>query len=470
MTAGAILQHVIVWLPLVIAGLLLVRAGWRGRRINDHPICRRCRFDLVGLGEVGSHPDRCPECGTDLTGTTRRARRAVIDGERRRRWRALTLGLLLLLAGLGTGFWLTYKPLAKFPWTTWAPDWVLAEMIDSPNTAQSDMVAREMLQRIQRDDLSASAVRRATTKILVLQADLNTPWRPVLGTLIEASRAKGTLSDELWQAYAANAIVINVEVPPVIGEGARVQYTARTTYRVGGWIGKPGPQRMSLSAQVVGRRQTLGQLSRSREFARYLSTRIEASRTSESGSRLDFRSPAPGAHEGTIEFDVGVFNTEDVDESRNPTSFISRQTVAVPFVLHVIDPNTYQVSQKTPPELRDAMHKGFTIDAARLGRSTFNLEMTVTLWAQRPPMDYAFTVVLRTARGDLPLGQMAGRAGSQDIHAVSVERPPPGLSAGDVATIVLKPDTAAARSKPEIREIWGEEIILENVPITVEAE
>ncbi len=29
-----------------IVGAVLVWAGWRGRRIDDHPWCRRRRFDL----------------------------------------------------------------------------------------------------------------------------------------------------------------------------------------------------------------------------------------------------------------------------------------------------------------------------------------------------------------------------------------------------------------------------------------
>ena len=32
----------------VVLGLVLVALGWRGKRLNDHPICRSCRFDLDG--------------------------------------------------------------------------------------------------------------------------------------------------------------------------------------------------------------------------------------------------------------------------------------------------------------------------------------------------------------------------------------------------------------------------------------
>ena len=45
-----------------LIGLALTLAGLRGRRTDDHPLCRRCGFDLTG------NPDAavCGECGADL--------------------------------------------------------------------------------------------------------------------------------------------------------------------------------------------------------------------------------------------------------------------------------------------------------------------------------------------------------------------------------------------------------------------
>lgn len=48
---------------LLLLGLVLIDLGWRGRRIGDHPTCRKCGFDLSGLA-VGIGP--CPECGRTL--------------------------------------------------------------------------------------------------------------------------------------------------------------------------------------------------------------------------------------------------------------------------------------------------------------------------------------------------------------------------------------------------------------------
>ena len=44
----------------------------RGRRVGDHPYCRRCGFDLFGK-PPGSTV--CSECGADLAGPQGRAHR-----------------------------------------------------------------------------------------------------------------------------------------------------------------------------------------------------------------------------------------------------------------------------------------------------------------------------------------------------------------------------------------------------------
>jgi hypothetical protein len=55
-------------------GLILLIIGLRGWRIDDHPWCRKCRYDLSGLDE----PAACPECGADLA--RRRAVRIGLHG------------------------------------------------------------------------------------------------------------------------------------------------------------------------------------------------------------------------------------------------------------------------------------------------------------------------------------------------------------------------------------------------------
>lgn len=50
----------IAFIGLAALGLALFWRGWRGRRIDNHPWCRKCRLDLKGLRPGAA---RCPECG-----------------------------------------------------------------------------------------------------------------------------------------------------------------------------------------------------------------------------------------------------------------------------------------------------------------------------------------------------------------------------------------------------------------------
>src|SRR5688572_28395089 len=103
-------------LPAVIGGSL-AWLGWRGRRDDDHPICRRCGIDLVRLPEGTK---TCSECGADLT-----AARAIRIGHYRRRGGLLWSGAALCaltLAIVGGGVWATLAGLDLNPYK---PLWML---------------------------------------------------------------------------------------------------------------------------------------------------------------------------------------------------------------------------------------------------------------------------------------------------------------------------------------------------------
>jgi hypothetical protein len=94
----------------MLAGLVLVALGVRGRRVGDHPHCRACGFDLFGRPESST---LCSECGTDLN-----ARRSVVVGVRRRTLWLVFVGLFLLSSGLGVAL-----PVARqVPWRGWYED------------------------------------------------------------------------------------------------------------------------------------------------------------------------------------------------------------------------------------------------------------------------------------------------------------------------------------------------------------
>src|SRR2546425_8365233 len=94
-------MSVTIWMMLLppaalLIGLVLLIRGLRGRRVDDHPICRRCGFDLFGRPETST---QCAECGADLT-----LPRAIQHGRRVRRGGMIfaggtLVGIVLLIGG-----------------------------------------------------------------------------------------------------------------------------------------------------------------------------------------------------------------------------------------------------------------------------------------------------------------------------------------------------------------------------------
>lgn len=133
----------------LLIGAALLTLGLRGRRINDHPICRRCEFDLVG---VYPDADRCPECGRELDGP-----RQIRTGQRRRGRKSIAIGLLLLLVPVLSG--------AAFAWSAWrgvslysyAPDWYLIFAAGDDPADWGPPLGGEFLLRIRSRELSARA-------------------------------------------------------------------------------------------------------------------------------------------------------------------------------------------------------------------------------------------------------------------------------------------------------------------------
>jgi hypothetical protein len=198
--AAAIVEHTGM-LPLAALafalGLALLSLGLRGRSINDHPICRRCKFDLIGNGDQ-TEKAKCPECGSTLSGS-----RSIQRGSRARRPVLIVLGVFLLLAGAGGIGALQWARATKYDWNKAKPAWLLLREAQQPKP--DDGVLKELRARLTPGRLSADQTRRLIDRALAVQADSSIPWSWRWGDIIEFARPEGLVSDAQWSAYASNA-------------------------------------------------------------------------------------------------------------------------------------------------------------------------------------------------------------------------------------------------------------------------
>ncbi len=188
---------------LVAAGLLA--AGLHGRRTDDHPLCRRCGFDLTGRA---AGVTRCGECGADLLPTG-----AVRVGHRVRRRGVLGVGLTVLvvaLAGIALIGTARARGVALAPYEpTW---WLLLDLDGGPGDRDAALI--ELAGRATDGRLPAEQADRAADRALAAQRGVS-PWDPTWGAFVEAARGAGQLDRPRWATYFRQGVDLAVSVRTV---------------------------------------------------------------------------------------------------------------------------------------------------------------------------------------------------------------------------------------------------------------
>ena len=215
-----------IWLWLIpslvlLGGVTLLWLGLRGRRVDDHPICRRCGFDLFGRPE-GSNI--CSECGGDLT-----KRHAIGAGQRVRRGGMIALGVFMLALGLSLGGGAGYATYTFTDWQRAKPVWWLVREIDHGDPKTQSAAITEVIGRLANRRLSQSQINSIADTMLDLQADSKKPWLGGCGDFIEGARDTKQLSDARWQRYAEHAITFALEVRPWIRRGDPIPFQIRSS-------------------------------------------------------------------------------------------------------------------------------------------------------------------------------------------------------------------------------------------------
>ena len=189
----------------------MVLYGLLGRRINKHPICRRCKFDLVGhMSDI----ERCPECGCIIRG-----KRDVRIGMRKRRLILALLGTLLIL--LNSAF-LTTAAIGTargIEWNQYKPEWWLVVEARSNDWSTVNNSITTLMDRWASGKLSEQTITSLKAFVLDAQGDPKGPWLAAWGDFIEEAWARGYLTENEKIQYAQNSIQISLEVRDKIVSG-----------------------------------------------------------------------------------------------------------------------------------------------------------------------------------------------------------------------------------------------------------
>jgi hypothetical protein len=142
------------------------------------------------------------------------------------------------------------------------------------------------------------------------------------------------------------------------------------------------------------------------------------------------------------------------------SSYQFNMTATAPFT--IVPPGAPTVKLSNAAELRQSMKSAFTVALSRRNNRTIEMPFNCI----KPLVAVVFKILLRIGNDETFVGEwIEDKSGSssttfdQRIAALNVEH----------ADIVLRPDPEIAESRTFFSEIWGEDIVFSNVPITDQA-
>jgi ribosomal protein L37E len=191
----------LLWVGLAVTaiGACVAWLGWRGRRVGDHEVCRRCGYDLFGRPP---NSPACAECGANLLRPS-----AIVVGHRRHRPVLFAAGIVVCVVVAGASGWVMSPWGRRVNWVRYEPAfWLGRDAEFAPSAADRAAAMGELLKRLRDGRLSAGAVSSVAERALRRQADVNTPWDRSWGTFMENARAVRLVTDAQWKRYLAGAL------------------------------------------------------------------------------------------------------------------------------------------------------------------------------------------------------------------------------------------------------------------------
>ncbi|QQE12951.1 hypothetical protein JD969_05690 [Planctomycetota bacterium] len=159
MVAFTGLGIVVLLLPVVFGGFgfYWLAKGWRGKKVDDHPVCRKCRYDLIGVcsGELDAlWGQACSECGKWLHNE-----KDIRIGNRQRSKFKVVLGLISFVICLSIIGGAGYSITRNVGFKTFLPTWYLKLEANYPALLRyGDSSLNVLCYRIQYDLLSKEQI------------------------------------------------------------------------------------------------------------------------------------------------------------------------------------------------------------------------------------------------------------------------------------------------------------------------
>jgi hypothetical protein len=448
-------------LLLLVVGIMLLFRGMRGRVVGDHPICRKCGFDLFGLPKEST---RCSECGTDIT-----AKRAVRIGRRERRRMMAGAGLLLVMVSLGVIVIAISDVLQDVEWIQFEPLWYVRKQAKDTSATVRDPALLEIARRMAAGNLSDADVKTITADDLAVQANLNATWSAGRGDFIEAARKTGKISDADWRQYLMNT--------------GHFTITARDQVRRGDWL----PVRINeLGARcgtnsnfwaemhvVIPDDPLVDAQFRKDDGSNGSSINGFGSGSTMHNIRLDksaIAATADGEKILRLRLHVDYFEKYNADRSKPVASKdydLSAKWMLVPADAQTATP----IKDET---LRASVEKSVAVDPLKLHPTSWGppgtLRLEMQIHVNTTPVELSHVIVLRSGAKEWPLNtgiyHLAGGSTTWgtggDVKDFQIDGKPPAT-----VDVVFRPSAKQAMETVEMKKYWDGEFVVKGVKVTV---
>jgi len=445
-----------------LAGAIVLAMALRGRRIDDHPICRRCGFDLTGLHQPGAKlfASQCPECGRRFTS----AKQIRWGARARRPGLALLGGLMLLitLSGGGMQFW---RFAQDYEWRRLAPTWALMLETHREDDEAAGAAIRELLRRSESGRLSESDLALLATQTRVRCFDWSMSW----------TEAWRDLAEETLRFHSPDQILEMINVRARF-ERAHINLKSPTTADVLG-IHMRWTVRDAVPGMAHGRLHSV----RIDDIWTRLSRSPQGMSAGEDFNALNWAIPplelTPGPHEIEIDAELRFSPVEDrLPEALLESERASDLTQTRGFRRRETIDFTIEPAENQPPGpqlLDDAdtrNHLRSVIEARLIdeGATTEHgyHRHTIRLTIDEPGVHVAADVFLRINGRLWLIGDAHTRPDESDEIELRFDAPDGPVAEAD---LILRPNPRRIRTNPP-DSIWGEAITLKDIEIHQAAE
>jgi hypothetical protein len=438
--------------------MALVVLNLRGRRLDDHPLCRACSFDLVGLWPKAGN---CPECGAALS------TEAVRIGHRRRSRLRIASGVFLLLIGVSWAGVIGFSRASGFNWNTRKPVWWLkAEARSVTATTTSDAAVQELTRRLESGALPREPALALIERGLTAQASPGAAWSDAWGDYLEVARLQNLMSESQVGSYLRQAAtpVLAIRRTGQAGRETKLEVTIS-----GARIGSNSPFLLRVTRLDAGAFEGPAGATPLPPLPRHNAAYLALRPSGHSSSSRFVTLPAlPGAYTVRETLRLSVRQTYDADE---PALLEWDEEVIASFD---VVPADVEVVRLVPDDkVQEVLQAAITVEPPVIkprptGESRQPIEWRVNL--ADPPRSVAFAVFVRLPAPDLAGGIREVQVGSVAVaagghHGFFFQSDGPEFSL-DRIDVVLRSSAEAAHRTVELTEVWDGDIILRDIPVT----